>query len=156
MIVLSPEGKTEVKSRRVAALPRFADLRGKRIGLLDNSKPMPINWPVAWPNCCKSGTALGKSSCGGSSRRKRARRSIIWTSWRPPPILFSADSAIEARVRRGVSTTQSSCKDGAGSRLQSSRIRSKRWRGRSARLSMRRITRCSSCSIQSAPSKRRK
>jgi hypothetical protein len=39
MIVLSPEGKTEVKSRPVAVLPRFADLRGKRIGLLDNSKP---------------------------------------------------------------------------------------------------------------------
>lgn len=47
MIVLSPEGKTEVKSRRLAALPRFADLRGKRIGLLDNNKPNADKLPAA-------------------------------------------------------------------------------------------------------------
>ena len=39
MIVLSPEGKTPTSESRVAALPRFSDLRGKVIGLLDNSKP---------------------------------------------------------------------------------------------------------------------
>ncbi len=39
MIVLSPEGKARTASARVAALPRFDDLRGKTIGLLDNSKP---------------------------------------------------------------------------------------------------------------------
>jgi hypothetical protein len=39
MIVLSPEGKARTSAARVAALPRFADLRGKTIGLLDNSKP---------------------------------------------------------------------------------------------------------------------
>jgi hypothetical protein len=39
MIVLSPEGKTRAAAVRVAAPPRFVDLRGKTIGLLDNSKP---------------------------------------------------------------------------------------------------------------------
>jgi hypothetical protein len=39
MIVLSPEGKAQTSSARVASLPRFADLRGKVIGFLDNSKP---------------------------------------------------------------------------------------------------------------------
>jgi hypothetical protein len=39
MIVLSPEGKARTSAARVAALPRFVDLRGKTIGLLDNSKP---------------------------------------------------------------------------------------------------------------------
>ena len=39
MIVLSPEGKAQTSAARVAALPRFSDLRGKVVGLLDNSKP---------------------------------------------------------------------------------------------------------------------
>jgi hypothetical protein len=39
MIVLSPEGKAQTSAARVASLPRFADLHGKVIGLLDNSKP---------------------------------------------------------------------------------------------------------------------
>jgi hypothetical protein len=39
MIVLSPEGKAQASAARVAALPRFQDLRGKVVGLLDNSKP---------------------------------------------------------------------------------------------------------------------
>jgi hypothetical protein len=39
MIVLSPEGKTQISTARVAALPRFVNLRGKVVGLLDNSKP---------------------------------------------------------------------------------------------------------------------
>jgi hypothetical protein len=39
MIVLSPEGKAKTSATRVAALPRFADLNGKVVGLLDNSKP---------------------------------------------------------------------------------------------------------------------
>ena len=39
MIVLSPEGKTKTSAKRVAAVPKFHDLRGKVIGLLDNSKP---------------------------------------------------------------------------------------------------------------------
>ncbi|HSE85887.1 MAG TPA: hypothetical protein VLJ79_06690 [Candidatus Binatia bacterium] len=39
MIVLSPEGKVQTAAARVAALPRFADLNGKVVGLLDNSKP---------------------------------------------------------------------------------------------------------------------
>ncbi len=39
MIVLSPEGKAQISAARVAALPRFADLNGKVVGLLDNSKP---------------------------------------------------------------------------------------------------------------------
>ena len=39
MIVLSPEGKAPMAVARLAALPRFPDLRGKVIGLLDNSKP---------------------------------------------------------------------------------------------------------------------
>jgi hypothetical protein len=39
MIVLSPEGKARTSSERMAALPRFADLNGKTVGLLDNSKP---------------------------------------------------------------------------------------------------------------------
>ena len=39
MIVLSPEGKAQTSAARVAARPRFVDLRGKIVGLLDNSKP---------------------------------------------------------------------------------------------------------------------
>jgi hypothetical protein len=39
MIVLSPEGKAPTSAINVAALPRFGDLRGKVVGLLDNSKP---------------------------------------------------------------------------------------------------------------------
>ncbi len=39
MIVLNPEGKARTASQRVAALPRFPDLNGKTVGLLDNSKP---------------------------------------------------------------------------------------------------------------------
>jgi hypothetical protein len=39
MIVLSPEGKARTSAAKVAAVPRFHDLRGKVVGLLDNSKP---------------------------------------------------------------------------------------------------------------------
>lgn len=39
MIILSPEGKAQTSAARVASLPQFADLRGKVVGLLDNSKP---------------------------------------------------------------------------------------------------------------------
>jgi len=39
MIVLSPEGKAQSSVARVAAVPKFSDLRGKVMGLLDNSKP---------------------------------------------------------------------------------------------------------------------
>lgn len=39
MIVLSPEGKAQSSAARVAGLPQFTDLRGKVLGLLDNSKP---------------------------------------------------------------------------------------------------------------------
>ncbi|HKY09666.1 MAG TPA: hypothetical protein VJQ55_15560 [Candidatus Binatia bacterium] len=39
MIILSPEGKAQTTAAKVASLPRFPDLRGKVVGLLDNSKP---------------------------------------------------------------------------------------------------------------------
>jgi hypothetical protein len=39
MIILSPEGKAQTSAARVAAMPQFSDLRGKVVGLLDNSKP---------------------------------------------------------------------------------------------------------------------
>jgi len=39
MIVLSPEGKAQTSAAKIAALPQFTELRGKVIGLLDNSKP---------------------------------------------------------------------------------------------------------------------
>jgi hypothetical protein len=39
MIILSPEGKARTSARRIAALPQFPDLKGKVVGLLDNSKP---------------------------------------------------------------------------------------------------------------------
>lgn len=39
MIVLNPEGRSRPSAERMAALPRFSDLRGKVVGLLDNSKP---------------------------------------------------------------------------------------------------------------------
>ena len=39
MIIFSPEGKAQTSAARVAAVPRFADLNGKIVGLLDNSKP---------------------------------------------------------------------------------------------------------------------
>ncbi len=39
MIVLSPEGRAQTSAAKVAAVPRFRDLQGKVVGLLDNSKP---------------------------------------------------------------------------------------------------------------------
>jgi hypothetical protein len=39
MIVLSPEGKAQTAAAKVASLPHFTELRGKVLGLLDNSKP---------------------------------------------------------------------------------------------------------------------
>ena len=39
MIILSPEGKAQSSAARVHAVPKFSDLRGKVLGLLDNSKP---------------------------------------------------------------------------------------------------------------------
>ena len=39
MIVLSPEGRAQTSATKVAAVPRFQDLHGKVVGLLDNSKP---------------------------------------------------------------------------------------------------------------------
>ena len=39
VIVLSPEGKAQSSAARVRPLPRFSELRGKTVGLLDNSKP---------------------------------------------------------------------------------------------------------------------
>ena len=39
MIVLSPEGRAQTSAARVTSPPQFADLRGKVVGLLDNSKP---------------------------------------------------------------------------------------------------------------------
>ena len=39
MIVLSPEGMAQTSAVRIAGLPQFTDLRGKIIGVLDNSKP---------------------------------------------------------------------------------------------------------------------
>jgi hypothetical protein len=39
MIVLNPEGKARTSAQRVPAPPRFADLNGKVVGFLDNSKP---------------------------------------------------------------------------------------------------------------------
>jgi hypothetical protein len=39
MIILSPEGKAQTSAARVGSLPKFTDLRGKIIGVLDNSKP---------------------------------------------------------------------------------------------------------------------
>jgi hypothetical protein len=39
MIVLNPEGKAQTSAAKVPGLPRFPDLRGKVVGLLDNSKP---------------------------------------------------------------------------------------------------------------------
>lgn len=39
MIVLSPEGKAQTSAAKVASVARFTDLRGKTLGVLDNSKP---------------------------------------------------------------------------------------------------------------------
>ena len=39
MIILSPEGKAQISAAKVASVARFADLRGKTVGVLDNSKP---------------------------------------------------------------------------------------------------------------------
>jgi hypothetical protein len=39
MIVLSPEGKAQTSAAKIAGIAQFTDLRGKVVGLLDNSKP---------------------------------------------------------------------------------------------------------------------
>lgn len=43
MIVLSPEGKAQTSAAKVAGVARFTDLRGKTLGVLDNSKPNADN-----------------------------------------------------------------------------------------------------------------
>ena len=39
MIILSPEGRAQTSAARVAGVAQFTELRGKVVGLLDNSKP---------------------------------------------------------------------------------------------------------------------
>lgn len=39
MIVLSPEGKAQTSAAKIASVPRFTSLKGKTVGVLDNSKP---------------------------------------------------------------------------------------------------------------------
>ena len=39
MIVLSPEGKAQTSAAKIAPVARVTDLRGKTVGILDNSKP---------------------------------------------------------------------------------------------------------------------
>jgi len=39
MIVLSPEGKAQTSAAKIAGIAQFTNLRGKVVGLLDNSKP---------------------------------------------------------------------------------------------------------------------
>jgi hypothetical protein len=39
MIVLSPEGKAPTAATKVISVPRFTSLKGKTVGVLDNSKP---------------------------------------------------------------------------------------------------------------------
>jgi len=39
MIVLSPEGKAQTAAGKIPSVPRLTSLRGKTIGVLDNSKP---------------------------------------------------------------------------------------------------------------------
>ena len=39
MIILSPEGMAKTASSKVASVPKFPELRGKVVGILDNSKP---------------------------------------------------------------------------------------------------------------------
>jgi phosphoglycerate dehydrogenase-like enzyme len=43
LIVLSPEGKAQTSAAKVAGVARFTDLRGKTLGVLDNSKPNADN-----------------------------------------------------------------------------------------------------------------
>jgi len=102
MIVLSPEGKAPTTAARVVALPRFPDLRGKVVGLLDNSKP----------NADKLGERfeqLLREQYGVAGRRNK-----FSTNWRPRRTSFSAVLEIEARARRGVSTTPSNYRNAAG------------------------------------------
>jgi hypothetical protein len=61
MIVLSPEGKAQSSAAKVASLPQFADLRGKVIGLLDNSKP----------NADKLGERFEKYGVAGVVKRRK-------------------------------------------------------------------------------------
>ena len=39
MIVLNPEGKAQIAAAKIAAVPRFTNLKNKTVGVLDNSKP---------------------------------------------------------------------------------------------------------------------
>ena len=43
MIVLNPEGKAQTGAPKVPTVARFSDLRGKTLGILDNSKPNADN-----------------------------------------------------------------------------------------------------------------
>ena len=58
MIVLSPEGKAQTSAVKVAGLPQFTDLRGKVLGLLDNSKPNADKLAERFAELLKKNTAL--------------------------------------------------------------------------------------------------
>ncbi|HEX6769380.1 MAG TPA: hypothetical protein VF208_08515 [Candidatus Binatia bacterium] len=53
MIVLSPEGKAQTSSTKIAPVPRFTSLKGKTIGVLDNSKPNADKLAERWAELLK-------------------------------------------------------------------------------------------------------
>jgi len=53
MIVLSPEGKAPASSAKIAAVPRFTSLKGKTVGVLDNSKPNADKLAERWAELLK-------------------------------------------------------------------------------------------------------
>ena len=53
MIVLNPEGKAQTSSAKIAVVPRFTSLKGKTVGVLDNSKPNSDKLAERWAELLK-------------------------------------------------------------------------------------------------------
>jgi hypothetical protein len=53
MIVFSPEGKAPSAAAKVASIARFASLKGKTVGILDNSKPNADRLAERWAELLK-------------------------------------------------------------------------------------------------------
>ena len=100
MIVLSPEGKAQTSESRVAPLPRFSDLRGKVVGLLDNSKPNADKLEERFAQLLKERFGVAGVRLAAISRPAGVSRQRPRTAAQTRPCRVSATNPLRA-VRSG-------------------------------------------------------
>jgi hypothetical protein len=105
MIVLSPEGKAKTSAAKIAPVARFTSLQGKTIGVLDNSKPNADKLAERLAELLKERYGVANVITRRKLTAQQGAPNSISRSWRARQILSWPASAIEARARRGVSTT---------------------------------------------------